>query len=944
VAPRPSGLFAVLSSPPWRRAPGLLLRRPGVLASVAGASTVLAAAVAGVPLFLSSAASESVAVQAAERCPRDTGVNLGAGFAVAGVPRSAADRSLGGAVPPELPRLGPGDPVADPFEPLGEQLGPSALWLVRRGLELRFADDSTALGVALLTRDRAPAPGEVIEGSPGPGVWLSDRAQHVTGLAPGDRAYFAGVEGGMPVAGIYREPGFPLDDTYWCAHGDLLLPDHLGASLLPPVVLADRATFLEVMRALGVPAVAGAWEAPLARDLTLAEADELVTGLGCGTDAAPRLAWCTGVEIGGAEVDGAVTGPAPAVRVPAGQHGLSGFEQLTDDAIAYGDADDFVSRALLSHLPFVTERSRSIRASVAGGVAPVSAFAALAGVALVGASASMWFDRRRREVMLLTVRGVAPAALGAKAVLELVIAVLAGSVAGLAVAYGLVVWLGPSTLVEPAALGWAVAATAAALVASLLTVGVVVARRARSHSDRGRRRAWLSRVPWEVLLGVVTLVSYRRLGEWGVPVSDGAEVTRVDVLALFFPVLFLLTGVAVSARVLALALPSLRVVSERLPMAPFLAVRRVDRYRVGAIGLVAASAVAAGVLGYAATLTRSLEASLDAKARTYVGSDLAVRLIPDQELPGTVADRATKVEVYRRGRLNVAGRQGVNVVAVDPATFGRAAFWDPAFSDASLTEVLDRLAAPAGDGPVPAVVVGIEPPDDAELTIREGVEVASTTLAIEPVADVGAFPGVRRGTPTVYVAASTLGDLGVDNGTPEAWIRGDREESLTALADAGIVFAEHRRFEDVVDRAAFLTVSWTFSFMRSLGIAAGLVVLGGVVFTLDARRRAQVLGYAFARRMGLTPATHVRSLLVELTATVFVGCCLGLGIALVGSWLAYGRIDPVPDFQPDPLLRPALTTMAILGAIALIVIALGAALGQRRANRDDPLDVLRAGV
>lgn len=63
----------VLGAAPWRRAPWLLLRRPGVLAAAAGAAAVVAASSAAVPLFLSSAGTEAVTIQAAERCPRDTG-------------------------------------------------------------------------------------------------------------------------------------------------------------------------------------------------------------------------------------------------------------------------------------------------------------------------------------------------------------------------------------------------------------------------------------------------------------------------------------------------------------------------------------------------------------------------------------------------------------------------------------------------------------------------------------------------------------------------------------------------------------------------------------------------------------------------------------------------------------------------------------------------------
>ena len=70
------GALSTLTSAPWRRAPVLLRRRPGVLVTVAAACAVMTTSLAAVPLFLSSVGTESVALQASERCPRDTGVSL----------------------------------------------------------------------------------------------------------------------------------------------------------------------------------------------------------------------------------------------------------------------------------------------------------------------------------------------------------------------------------------------------------------------------------------------------------------------------------------------------------------------------------------------------------------------------------------------------------------------------------------------------------------------------------------------------------------------------------------------------------------------------------------------------------------------------------------------------------------------------------------------------
>src|SRR3546814_2083036 len=68
-----------------------------------------------------------------------------------------------------------------------------------------------------------------------------------------------------------------------------------------------------------------------------------------------------------------------------------------DDLPVYEPAD-FVERYLRSHLPFVLARSDAIRTTVGGGIWPMAGFAALAGAGLVAAAASLWFDRRRREI------------------------------------------------------------------------------------------------------------------------------------------------------------------------------------------------------------------------------------------------------------------------------------------------------------------------------------------------------------------------------------------------------------------------------------------------------------------------------------------------------------------------------------------------------------------
>lgn len=889
---RARAAFDTLTSTPWRRAPWLLWRRPGVLLPTAGAAAVLAASLASVPLFLSSAGTEAVQLQAEERCPRDTGATW--------------------LVPPGN---GSALDAPDPFGPVADDLGPSTQW---GRIETTLTGPADTTEAVVLVRDGALDHVDVVQGEPGAdGVWLSDRGVLLTG-ADGT-VELGGVE--LPVAGVYRDlTAGTVSDRYWCAHrGDLLLIS-MGGDLVPPppLVLVDRATWARLEREAGAEVVQGGWEAPLRGDVTVTEARELVDELGCGSD--QGFPWCE---------DGA---PIVVADERSAAYGR--------DDVTVTDAATFVGRTFDSSLPFVGERARSIQVAVGGGVWPVAVLAALAGMGLVAATALLWCDRRRREVTLLTVRGVTPGAIALKAVLELALPLLVGTAAGALFAYALVVGVGPSPTLEPAAVARAAGVGGLALVLSALVLGTVVAARTRALRV-ARRRPWHHLVPWELGLAGLALWSWHRLGAWGVPVSDGARVSHVDVVGLLFPVLFLTTAVAVAARVLGLVLRPLLALSRTWPDPLYLAVRRVARHRSAVIGIVAASALATGVFAYAATVQRTMDATLEAKALVYLGSDVVVRVPVDEPIPPALVDRATSVDLYQHAWVEGRERHQVNVFAIDPETFVGASFWDDALASESLDDLVAGLAAPPVDGRVPALLVGVDLPDLADA----GIEFEGTTeFGIDQVADVEQFPGMRRGSAAMFVDAAALDELGLRSFSREVRIRGDRDEILATLNDAGTAYEEVTTGDAVVDGAAFLTVSQTFGFLRSLAVASGLLVIAGVAVYLDARRRGRVLAYAFARRMGLTPRGHRRALLIELLAGIGVGCWLGLVAAVVGAGLAHERLDPLPTIRPDPLLRLATPLLVGLAVAAVVVAAVAAALAQRATDRDDPLEVLRAGT
>ncbi len=292
------------------------------------------------------------------------------------------------------------------------------------------------------------------------------------------------------------------------------------------------------------------------------------------------------------------------------------------------------------------------------------------------------------------------------------------------------------------------------------------------------------------------------------------------------------------------------------------------------------------------------------------------------------------------------GGQGEEVgdarlLAIDPATFESAAFWDPSYSSTSLDEIVRLLSEPRRDGRIPAVVAegAVTGPTQAAI-----IEQTTREFTLQPVAQVTAFPGMSRVEPVIFVDAAALEVLGVRPDQLELWVRGDTEVALAQLDADGVRYAVTRDVDEIADRAAFLTVSWTFGFMEAIGWAAGVLVIAGVAVYLDARRRARVLGYSFARRMGLTRAQHRRALFLEISASVVVGCWLGLVASLAGAWLALQLVDPVPSYAPPTLWRVAVPTIAGLAVAAVIVAAIAAFVAQRRTDRDNPVEVLRGGL
>ncbi len=145
----------------------------------------------------------------------------------------------------------------------------------------------------------------------------------------------------------------------------------------------------------------------------------------------------------------------------------------------------------------------------------------------------------------------------------------------------------------------------------------------------------------------------------------------------------------------------------------------------------------------------------------------------------------------------------------------------------------------------------------------------------------------------------------------------------------------------MVGAAAFLPVTWTFGYLQALAALTGLLTLGAVLLHLEVRQRGRAVAYALSRRMGLSRAAHLRSLLVELAAVLVPGGMLGAAVGWVAVVVAHGHLDPTPDLPPGPLLRvPVATVLGLVLTLVAVVLA-GGGFAQRRADGTDVAAALR---
>src|SRR5207248_962259 len=184
---------------------------------------------------------------------------------------------------------------------------------------------------------------------------------------------------------------------------------------------------------------------------------------------------------------------------------------------------------------------------------------------------------------------------------------------------------------------------------------------------------------------------------------------------------------------------------------------------------------------------RSLRTTVDAKARLVVGSDARAEVGPGTPPPQGFPLPTTEVSFVPDAGNFVPGGENFDLLAIDPATFARGAYWNGNLSDVPLPEILRGLSS-GGDSRLPVAVVASQTPSNLELNI-EGATVNASVIATP-----SGFPGMVAGVPLVVVDSHTLvGSLGgvanplieIPGATTELWVKGPTFQASSSLAAAG---------------------------------------------------------------------------------------------------------------------------------------------------------------
>jgi hypothetical protein len=767
----------------------------------------------------------------------------------------------------------------------------------------------------LIARTDALAHVEKLRGTDGDGVWITQFVADHLAVEPGDELTLRAGTGEVRVRvdGIYSALNEEPRTGYWRSLSREIYPVCNDCAAPPPFVIADYDQVIQIAKALGVPRGDFVREAPLAPNSEFTVND------------------IRDVEQFAADF-----------REDMAGQGIEGVAQCCFRGINRFDVDGYESN-FITFIPQVVNEVESRVATIEGPVQLLLVAGIMVAAVVIAAAGAFAVATRKVEATLLYARGQSPLMIAVKACLEALIPCLIGSALGFGVALLVVRGFGPSGPIDDAAVASAARAAAFAVPVSVALLGAVSAvaflRQSEHHSTRF---GYLARIPWEIALLLLALWFWLRLDSGGALVHDEAlDVNRPSIYLLLFPLTLVAGFAIVGARVFRAALAGLRERSGGYRPSGYLTVHRLAGAGGLTILLFAASALCLGTFVHAETIVGSLEETVDAKAKVFVGSDVQATFDPDYEPPEDFPMPVTKAARLPTAGTIEPGGARFDLLAVDPDTLADAAYWNPAFGADSLSE-LARAVEDDGNGPVEIIASGGHLPTDLNLSISGEVFPAHVAAETE------SFPGTssellmvvmdQGSIDRVFGAATPLESA---RSTTEFWVKGDTRAGLNAISTLDEEPYTVLTAAVVKDIPSIAAVIDTFGVLNTLGLAAGLLVIVVMLMYLQARQRSSVVSYALSRRMGLRDRSYRRALVLELSALLVLSYLLGVVLALGAAFAISGMVDPLETIPPEPLFVVPLAGIPVALVVLLAVSVTGGWFTNRRARQTNFAEVMR---
>ncbi|MGE5459140.1 MAG: hypothetical protein ACM3WR_00805 [Solirubrobacterales bacterium] len=899
----------------WRAAPRVLLRYPALLLTVMLGTALLSLAAAAAPLFLSASSSEIV-VGSLER-PHITRYMAGITYRFTNLPLTPLRFAPGA----RSPSIGDLDAAFGELAAGSPQLAAPIEEVLGDPVSLSFEGRNGTQTGRLFGAADAPSHVERLVGREGDGVWLSEMTAQDLGVRPGDTIELTDASQGhhrvveVAVDGIYADFYLALPpDGYWLQWEPKFRLKSLENDQPPPPqpILTGLRQAIALTRSLGQTTATFSWQAPVADPDTISLED--VQALDRYRQPLESLSFAD-TRIGTA---------LQCCR-------RYGFVQVPGGSTSIGSSIDDVAAD--------AER----RIATVQGPAQVLEMAALAvAMVVVAASGAFSLRARRTEAEWLFARGMSPTSVAVKSAIETFIPSLAGGALGAAFAVLAVRVVGPDGAIHGSAYVDALVRTAVAVGAAVAlgsTVAALAYVRLVDPHHRGLARL-VGAVPWE--LGVVWLgyLAYRRLETGGAFFTDERlGVDRPSLALVAFPFLMLAGLAFLAARAVLPAFRAMRASTARAAPPMYLATRRLAAGGVLAMSLMGAAGLCLGMFVHSRLVSGSLEATVDTKSKVYVGSDVSAQIAYVSSAPTDLSFPVTRV-VQASEILQLPSGMRLDLLAIDPSTFSRAAYWNEGFGAPSLDALTRPLVDRGGEGPLPIVLAG-----GGNLDVNE-VVLGTTTIPVRVVARVDAFPGLYSLRPLLVVDESALldridGPNPLASGWAELWAPGASARLLDALAARQVPVYLTITAEEVRDIPAISATIGTFAIVDALGtIAAALVVVSMLAY-VRARQRSQIVSYALSTRMGMTHTAHRRALTLELGMMMAIGLAVGVALAVLTAAVTVPRLDPIPSIPPGPLLLVPLRSIVVAAVGVALVSWVGAAVITRQARAADLDEVMR---